>query len=150
MCQLLYPTFVTSFRENRWSLCFCTLVCTEAVFFEEKIIWHVMLVNHRRRKAMSFFYKKRPNIFLWYQIDFWIICNRFWSNYYLIRCQTKVLLYWLQFSLKPDCKNLGSEPPRARWRPQATPSMTTFLTFYKDSSLNLFLLQCVIINNYSL
>ena len=29
----------------------------------------------------------------------------------MIRCQTKVLLYWLQVSLRPDCKNLGSGVP---------------------------------------
>ena len=29
----------------------------------------------------------------------------------MIRCQTKVLLYWLQVSLQPDCKNLGSGVP---------------------------------------
>ena len=29
----------------------------------------------------------------------------------MIRWQTKVLLYWLQVSLQPDCKNLGSGVP---------------------------------------
>ena len=29
----------------------------------------------------------------------------------MIRCQTKVLLYWLQVSLRPDCKNFGSGVP---------------------------------------
>ena len=58
-----------------------------------------------------FFYKRKTSIFLWCQIDFYIICNLFWSHYFLIRCQTNVLLYWLQVSLQPDCKNLDSGFP---------------------------------------
>ena len=37
--------------------------------------------------------------------------SSFWSNHFLIRCQTKVLLYWLQVSLRPDSKNLVSGVP---------------------------------------
>ena len=33
------------------------------------------------------------------------------SYTFLIRCQTKVLLWWLQVSLKPDCENWGSGVP---------------------------------------
>ena len=45
---------------------------------------------------------------LWCQIDFLIICNFFWSSHFLIRCQTKVLLYWIHISLGSKWKNLGS------------------------------------------
>ena len=31
--------------------------------------------------------------------------------HFLIRRQTKILHYWLQVSLRPDCKNLASGPP---------------------------------------
>ena len=45
----------------------------------------------------------------------------------MIRCQTKVLLYWLQVSLRPDCKNLGSGVPSLRAAdkpcPQLQPSL---------------------------
>ena len=92
-------------RKSGENFSFCTLVRTEQSFFVEKTPLLVAFVGERLCST-----KKRPT-FLWCQIDFKIICNPFWSNHFLIRCQTKVLLYWLQVSLKPDCKNLGSGAP---------------------------------------
>ena len=47
----------------------------------------------------------------------------------MIRCQTKVLLYWLQVSVQPDCKNLGSGVPSLMAAdkpfPQLQPSLLT-------------------------
>ena len=94
-------------RKSGENFSYCTLVCTEQSFYVEKTPLPVAFVGKR---LCPFFYKK-DQLFLWCQIDFKIICNLFWSNHFLIRCQTKVLLYWLQVSLKPDCKNLGSGVP---------------------------------------
>ncbi len=58
-----------------------------------------------------FFDNKKTKKNLWCQIDFLIICNFFWFNHFLIRCQTKVLLYWIHVSLGPKWKNLGSGVP---------------------------------------
>ena len=33
-------------------------------FFVEKLMAHVILVNHHRRKVMSFFLQKRPTFFM--------------------------------------------------------------------------------------
>ena len=57
-------------EENGWRFKKCTLIYTEADIFVEKMIRHVMLVNHRRGKVMSFFLQKKINIILWCQIDF--------------------------------------------------------------------------------
>ena len=79
---------------------FPTLVYTEAVStFVEKMMSYVMLLNER---LWHFFYKKRPKKNLWCQIDFLIICNLFWSNHFLIRCQTKVLLKWNLSIYQPE------------------------------------------------
>ena len=52
-------------KENRWRFKKCTLIYTEAdIFFVEKMIRHVMLVNHSRRKVMPFFLQKRPTFFM--------------------------------------------------------------------------------------
>ena len=86
--------------------------------------------------------KKRLELFCGAKLIFYVICNLFCSNHFLIRCQRKVLLHWLQFSLKPDCKNLGSGFPsliaadkpclllEGSW--QAMPSITTFLTSFSQ------------------
>ena len=59
-----------------------TLVCTQTPFF----VWKNQYFGERQ--VMPFFDQKN----LWCQIDFFIICNFFCSNHFLIRCQTKVLL----------------------------------------------------------
>ena len=74
------------------------------------------------------------HIELWCFIE--CAANRYWltlihrpflSNHFWIRCLKKVLLYWLQVSLKPDCKNLGSGVPilmaADKPRPQLQPSL---------------------------
>ena len=33
------------------------------------------------------------------------------ENHFLIRCQTNLLLYWLQVSFRQDCKKLACEVP---------------------------------------
>ena len=70
-----------------------------------------LLLLHSGVYFSVLFLSKKPNYITFCQIDFQIICNLFWSNHFLIRCQTKVLLQWLQVSLKPDCKNWGSVVP---------------------------------------
>ena len=42
---------------------------------------------------------------------FWSFATFFWFYHFLIRCQTKVLLYWIHVSLGPKWKNLGSGVP---------------------------------------
>jgi hypothetical protein len=59
------------------------------------------------QQVMPFFDKK----ILGGKIDFLIICNLFWSNHFLIRCQTKVLLWRIHVSLGPNWKNPGSGVP---------------------------------------
>ena len=51
-------------------------------FFVEKMMSYVIVGNLLCRCLTK----------LWCQIDFLKICNFFWSNHFLIRCQTKVLL----------------------------------------------------------
>ena len=65
---------------------FPTQVYTEVV---DKMMLYVMLLNER---LWHFFLQKKTKKILWCQIDFLIICILFWSNHFLIRCQTKVLL----------------------------------------------------------
>ena len=56
---------------------------------------------------------------------------------FLIRCHTKVLLYWLQVKLQPDCKNLGSGLPSLMAAdkpcPQLQPSLLLSRSTAQDS-----------------
>ena len=89
------------------SFSYCTLVCTKQSYLCRKNYTTYLLPS----QVIVRFSTKKDQNFLWCQIDFWVICNFFCSNHFVIRCQIKVLLYQLQFSLKPDCKNLGSGVP---------------------------------------
>jgi hypothetical protein len=62
-----------------------------SIYFSGK---NVVICYVIERQVMAFFVQKNDQKNLWSQIDFLIICNLFWSNNFLIRCQTKVLLYW--------------------------------------------------------
>ena len=115
----LQSTQARKSRENSYSFSILLWFALRHHFFAEKMMSYVILGNDR---LCLFFDKKKYQKFLWFQIDFLIICNFFWSGVKQRFCFRESMSV---FDQNGRIQALGFLD--GGW--QATPSITKFLTY---------------------